>query len=197
MNMKSIRYAAFAALLLGTSVLFAQSLGEVARQVRKNKAETTTTSRHFDNDNLPTGDNLSVVGPPPTSGDASSEPAPNNASTAAADKQKASDAWQKKVTDEKQKIDALKHEIDIDQREMRLRAAAQYTDPTIAARNVNWTKDDDKVHNDLDQKQKALADAQKEMDDMQDQGHKAGYADPTADQGKSPDNGGDNKDQNK
>jgi hypothetical protein len=188
MNMKLIRYSALVALMLGSSLLFAQSLGEVARQARKNKAETGTQSRHFDNDNLPTSDSLSVVGPAPTNTDGTSEPtAPPSASSAAAEKQKASDTWQKKMVDQKQKIDALNHEIDIDQREMRLRAAAQYTDPTVAARNVNWTKDDAKVRTDLDQKQKALADAQKEMDDMQDQGHKAGYAEPTADQGKSPD----------
>jgi hypothetical protein len=198
MNMKSTRYAALAALVLGTSALFAQSLGDVARQVRKNKAETTTTSRHFDNDNLPTNDSLSVVGPPPTAEPGIDAPPANNASSPAAEKQKAADAWQKKVTDEKQKVDALKHEIELDQREMRLRAAAQYTDPSISVRDVNWMKDDAKYRSDLDQKQKQLADAQKQMDDTQDEGHKAGYTEPSADQTKTPDNsGGDNKDQNK
>ncbi len=54
--------AAGAALLLAVSGAAAQSLGDVARSVRKTKAQQTTTSRHFDNDNLPTQTHLSVVG---------------------------------------------------------------------------------------------------------------------------------------
>ena len=52
-------------LLLGVSAAAAQSLGDYARAVRKNKAETSSTARHYDNDNLPTNETLSVVGPPP------------------------------------------------------------------------------------------------------------------------------------
>ena len=52
-------------LLLGASGAAAQSLGDYARAVRKNKAEPGSTSRHYDNDNLPTNETLSVVGPPP------------------------------------------------------------------------------------------------------------------------------------
>src|SRR5580658_754813 len=51
-------------LLLAISGATAQSLGDYAREVRKNKAEPTSATRHFDNDNLPSGGDLSVVGPP-------------------------------------------------------------------------------------------------------------------------------------
>ena len=42
------------------------SLGDYARNVRKNKPEVNTVSRHYDNDNLPTTEPLSVVGPDPS-----------------------------------------------------------------------------------------------------------------------------------
>ena len=52
-------------LLLGASGAAAQSLGDYARAARKKKVEPTAATRHYDNDNLPTNETLSVVGPPP------------------------------------------------------------------------------------------------------------------------------------
>src|ERR1700687_1930376 len=51
-------------LLLGVCGAAAQSLGDYARAARKKKVEPTTATRHYDNDNLPTNEALSVVGPP-------------------------------------------------------------------------------------------------------------------------------------
>ena len=54
-HMKHMKHMAIGTLLLlGVSGASAQSLGDYARAVRKNKAEPSSTSRHFDNDNLPT-----------------------------------------------------------------------------------------------------------------------------------------------
>ncbi len=182
----------FTVLLLTVGVAVAQSLGDFARAIRKNKPETATASRHYDNDNLPTGDPLSVVGPPPTANGAGANSAKAGAAapaTSDAEKQKQADDWNKKVADQKKKIDSLNHELDVDQREMRLRQLAETADPTVAARNLQWGKDDVRYKNEIDEKQKALADAQQELEDMQDQGHKAGYQTPA-----SSDN---NKDQDK
>ena len=55
-------------LLLGVSGAAAQSLGDYARAVRQTKAQPSSASRHYDNDNLPTGQPVSVVGPPQASG---------------------------------------------------------------------------------------------------------------------------------
>ena len=52
-------------LVLASGVASAQSLGDYARTVRKDKSEPAHATRHFDNDNLPTTDALSVVGPAP------------------------------------------------------------------------------------------------------------------------------------
>jgi hypothetical protein len=165
-------------LLLGVSGAAAQSLGDYARSVRKNKPEPTTASRHYDNDNLPTGENLSVVGPPPST-DAAAGQAPKAAAVdpaaSTAERQQAADDWKKKLDLQKQKVDSLNHELDLDQRELRLRTAALVADPGTRLRNTSqWDKDDAQYKSDTDAKQKALADARQQLDEMQEQAHKAG-----------------------
>ncbi|MGA7080230.1 MAG: hypothetical protein WBQ43_09210 [Terriglobales bacterium] len=176
-------------LLLAVCGVAAQSLGDYARTARKNKPEPNSASRHYDNDNLPTGEALNVIGPPPPAegkpGDANSADAADAAAAdrqkSADERQKAADEWKKKLDDQKKKVDSLNHEIDLDQREMRLRAAAAYTDPNIVVRDVNWNKDDLRYKNEIDQKQKALDTARQELNDLQDQAHKAGVAEEDKD----------------
>jgi hypothetical protein len=89
-------------LLFGIGGATAQSLGDYARQARKNKPEPTTASRHFDNDNLPTDQPLSVVGPTPsaTTNDAGSDAAKTAAAGPApsdAEKQKKSGRVEEKA----------------------------------------------------------------------------------------------------
>jgi hypothetical protein len=188
-------------LLLAVSGAAAQSLGDYARTVRKNKPEPSSASRHYDNDNLPTDQALSVVGPPPSSDanadaakPATVDPAPTAADRqkAADEKQKVADEWKKKIDDQKKKVDSLNHELDLDQREMRLRAAAAYTDPSVTVRDVNWNKDDERYKSDLEEKQKAVAAARQELDEMQEKAHKAGVAEDEKDSSKD-----NNKDSNK
>src|SRR5580704_5036080 len=187
--MKHTKYMTIATLLvLGVSGAGAQSLGDYARSVRKNKPEPTVASRHFDNDNLPTGDTLSVVGPPP-SNDAGAATAKAAAAPGPSAQQKTADEWKQKLDDQKQKVDALNHELDLDQREVRLRTAAAYTDPTISVRNVEWNKDDARYKSDIEAKQKALDEARQQLDDMQEQAHKAGVA--PADKDKTSDTNND------
>jgi hypothetical protein len=176
--------------MLGVSGATAQSVADAAKAARKNKTETASASRHFDNDNLPTTDGLSVVGPAPAADakattDVKGSPAD---SSAAADKQKEADQLQDKLAKQKAKVDSLNHDVDLDQRELRLRAAAMYADPTIRTRNVQWDKDDAQYRSDLEAKQKQLDDARQQLDEMQDQAHKAGLtprdSDNSADQDK-------------
>ncbi len=193
--MKHIKWMAIGTLLfLGVSGAAAQSLGDYARAVRKNKPEPTTASRYYDNDNLPTNETLSVVGPP--AGDAKPGQAVKVAAAdpakAAAEHQKAADEWKEKLAKQKEKIDSLNHEIDLDQRELRLRAAAAYTDPTLAVRNVQWDKDEARYKSDVEAKQKALEDARQELDQMQEQAQKAGIAEQEKDTDKD-----NNKDKDK
>ena len=171
-------------LLLGASGAAAQSLGDYARAVRKNKAEPGSTSRHYDNDNLPTNETLSVVGPPPGAAANAGKKAAavdSSAAAAAAARQKMADEWNDKIAKQKAKVDSLNHEIDLDQRELRVRAAALYSDPSISARSLQWNKDDAQYRSDIDAKQKTLDAARQQLDEMQSQAHKAGIAENATD----------------
>ena len=181
-------------LLLGIGGAAAQSLGDYARAARKNKAEPSSTSRHYDNDNLPINQPLSVVGPPPAA-DASVAPeagdakmksaekaAPVNPAAADAERQKTEDEWKKKLDAQKEKVDSLNHDLDLQQREYRLRVATQYDSQGNRIQNAGqWGKEDAQYRSDAEAKQKALEAAQQELNDLQDQAHKAGVAEKEKD----------------
>ncbi len=126
-----------------------QPLGDYARAQRKDKKPTTV--KQFDNDNLPVNDKLSVVGEATPSDSAASgdksQTAANGAADAsasdkkaddkpggtkpgesAADRQKTYDAWKDRLAQQKDKADLLSRELDVEQREYQLRAAAMYAD---------------------------------------------------------------------
>jgi len=197
--MKTTKLMALGTLfLLGVSAATAQSLGDYAREARKNKTDTSSPSHHYDNDNMPTGQALSVVGPPPASDDKAA-PATDNAAAsavdpaAAAERQKASDELKRKIDKQKEKIDGLSHDLDLEQREYRLRAAAMYGDAGNRLRNsAQWEKDEAQYKSDFEGKQKALDSARQQLDELQEQARKTGMREN--DQGK--DNSKD-KDQDK
>jgi len=188
--MKHTKHVATVALLLiGVGSLSAQSLGDLARNVRKNKPETASANHHYDNDNLPVNQQLSVVGPPPTSAsDAAQAQATGNAAAAnpatPADPQKAGEEWQKNIAAQKSKIDALSHELDIDQREYRLKAAAFYGDAGTRLRDsAQFDKDAADHKSNIEQKQKAIDTAQQQLDSLLEQARKAGVSEKIIDAG--------------
>jgi hypothetical protein len=197
-------------LLLGISVAAAQSLGDYARAVRKDKdkAEPSSTSRHYDNDNIPTNQPLSVVGPPPAA-DANAAPEPGDAKpkssdkaaaanpaaadSTAAERQKAAGEWKTKIDEQQKKLDSLNHDLDLAQREYRLRVATQYDSEGNRIQNAGqWGKEDAQYRTDTEAKQKALADAQQELNDLQDQAHKAGIVEKEAEKDKDSNKDADN-----
>jgi len=177
-------------LLLGASGAAAQSLGDYARAVRKNKAETSSTTHHYDNDNLPTNETLSVVGPPPGADANAGQKAAAVDSSAAAttERQKTADEWNDKIANQKAKIDSLNHEIDLDQRELHLRVAAQYSDSSASALAIHEAQ----YRSDIDAKQKALDAARQQLDEMQEQARKAGVAGNATGKDNNKDSGKDN-----
>jgi hypothetical protein len=190
----------------------APSLGDAARAARKNKTDASPATRHYDNDNLPVNDTLSVVGPEPVAAtnmaasaqgkdaaasvndkdkDKNNDKKPADPTVAAAERQKSADEMKKKLAEQQQKIDALNHEISLDQREDRLRAAAFYSDAGTQLRNsAEWQKEQTQSKNDADAKQKALDAARQQYEEMQEQARKAGIKQ------KDPDASSD-RDQNK
>jgi hypothetical protein len=182
--MKHITYLWLTAVVVGgmlTLPLAAQteSLGDYAREVRKEKAKEPQATKKYTNDNLPRNDVLSVVG------NAQEEPAQKAAGESAGnagakpasaeDRQKANDQWKKKISGQKDQISLMSRELDVLQREYRLRAAAFYADAGNRLRNAGaWDKEDAQYKKQIADKQKALDAAKQQLDDLQEQARKAG-----------------------
>jgi len=180
------------------------NLGDYARQVRKQKGQAAPAAKTFDNDNIPKVDKLSVVGQAPPADAAAADdsnqqpaaestpaadanaaaPAKDSASGDAAkdaqkdeqaEKQKMYQEWQTKIHGQRDKIDLLTRELDVANREYRLRAASFYADAGNRLRNsAAWDKEDAQYKDQIAAKQKALDDAKQALDDMQEQARKAG-----------------------
>ena len=183
----------------------AAPLGDYARQVRKQKDRQALAGKKFDNDNLPAADKLSVVGQAPAENTDASAAATGEAATAngeakaaattpdsangqtaepagkkspedeGAQKQKMYKEWQTKIQGQQNQIDTLAHELDLANREYRLRAAAFYADAGNRLRNAGaWDKEDAQFKEQIADKQKKLDDAKKQLEDLQEQARKAG-----------------------
>lgn len=172
----------------------AQSLGDYARTVRKDKSTVTAASKHYDNDNMPKSDRLSVVGQPvnPDGGEPrADEPVADNNPTIdasgqstdpaaapkddLAERQKAWAEWQTRIQGQKDKIASAEKELDLLSREYRLRAAAMYADVGNRLRNsAAWDKEDRDFKDQISNKEKAVADAKQKLDDVQEDARKAG-----------------------
>jgi len=190
--------AAFVA-ILAISCASAQDapLGDLARQVRKQKP--APTAKTFDNDNLPKDDKVSVVGQapepsdgnPPDGNNATAQPgesaqpadaaSPGSGETkSSADEEQAKKQamwkeWQNKIKQQRDAIDLANRELDVANREYRLRAAAFYADAGNRLRNsTSWDKEDGQYKDQIAAKQKTLDDAKKALDDMQEEARKAG-----------------------
>jgi hypothetical protein len=196
--MKRILYAVLAGgILCGffTSAMAqqSQSLGDYARAVRKQ--DKKGSPRQFDNDNLPKTDKLSVVGNAATEADdkpakeseattdAKDTKSPDQADSAksaekaAADdaKQKANEAWKLKIAAQRSKVDLLSRELDVLQREYRLRAAAFYADAGNRLRDqAAWDKEDARYKQQIGDKQKSMDDAKQQLEDLEENARKAG-----------------------
>jgi hypothetical protein len=186
---RTISMAIGVLLLLGSTLASAQSLGETARATRKAKVHQSAANHHYDNDNLPVNDKLSVVGPaPPANANGANQAADGSTQTQAttltpaadpkaeaAERQKGADEWKDKLDAQKSKVESLNHELDLTQREYRLRAVAMYSDAGNRLRNsANWDKEDADFKKQLEEKQKAVDAARQELETMQEQARKAG-----------------------
>jgi hypothetical protein len=197
--MKRVTYIWIAGVMLaGTMASYAsaqdstaptQSLGDYARAQRKDKKAAPV--KQFDNDNLPMDDKLSVVGGATSDSSTTSQTAANGGADAdkkadpnppaiqpgqsQEDRQKTYDAWKDKIAAQKDKTALLSRELDVEQREYQLRAAAMYADAGNRLRNsAEWDKEDADYKKKIEEKKKAVDEAKQQMDDMQEEARKAG-----------------------
>jgi hypothetical protein len=160
---------------------FAQSLGDVARANRAKKHSSTSAVK-LDDDSMPHNSVTSTGSEPETakkgddkSTDAKSTDAKDaKKDTADSQKQKNADL-KKQVDEEKKEIGTLQRELDIAQREARLRAAAYYGDAgTMLRDQAKYAEDTRKEQDEINGKKQALDAAQKKLEDLQEQARKSG-----------------------
>jgi len=190
-----------AALLVAAPLACAQndgvSLGDAARAQQAKRGNPSPNAKVYDNENLPKGGAIST-----TTGDyggIASAPASKSSSTAAttaaststaatagkdkgakdqtqdeADKAQA-DEFAQKVADAKKNIAQLEREVDVMQRENRLKAAAFYGDAGTKLRDgAKYQAEDQKQQETLKAKQDELAAAKAALDQIRDDIRKAG-----------------------
>ncbi len=180
--MKRILYlfSTIAVMLLLCSPLEAQSLGDAARELRKEKRPQA--KRVITNEEIRSAGQTSAPAAP-----ASTEKPAEPAADKDKDKDKGKPAvtaeevaklnaeWRAKVNDQKKVISQLEREIDVAQREYKLRAAVYYADAGNALRDSKkWAEDERKYQADMADKQKQLSDARQKLDQLQEDARKAG-----------------------
>lgn len=178
--MKRTLYLLLASVILvgfTTSTAAAQSLGEQARQLRAQKKPTT--AKVFTNDDLgslsSTPINVVGAGGAVAAADAKAEATADTKAAAPADKGKANEKMVGQMDDLKKEIATLEHDIDIMQREYRLRAATYYADAGNALRDPKaWADAERQYQADLKAKQDALTADKQKLADMQEAARKAG-----------------------
>ncbi len=172
-----------AGLLLAQATSTNESLGDYARHVRKENANKPPAVKEYNNDNLPRNEKLSVVGNASNDTSAGQNTPADNASNkdaakvgqSAADRQKGYDEWKGKIADQKSKVDLAARELDVLQREYKLRAASFYGDAGDRLRNSEaWDKEDADYKAKIAAKQAEVDAAKKALDDMQEQARKSG-----------------------
>ena len=186
--MKHITYVWLAGVIVAGSLAVSmraqdQPLGDYARKVRKDKTGEPAANKKFDNDNLPTDDKLSIVGnaaTTPAEGAANDADKPaqkveEKAPPTPQQRQKGYEQWKQKIVAQKDQVDQLTRELDVTQREYRLRAASFYADAGERLRNsAAWDKEDAQYKQQIDTKQKALETAKQNLENMQEDARKAG-----------------------
>ena len=169
-------------LIMSAGVFAQQTLGDIARQNRTKKKGTSNVK--LDDDNMP----RTATPQADTSKDKDKK---DDENSSAADKSKDDkDATKKEHADsqskkgdeikgkleaQKQEIARLQRELDISQREAKLRAATYYGDAGAQLRDqAKFAEDMRKQQEEMDSKKQALDAAQQKLADLQEEARKSG-----------------------
>ena len=203
--------ASLAALLFTTAIACAaQSLGDAARQARKAKQPATHvfTNENLPTDapisitgtpaapaeaGNKTAEDKSAEANADSKGEAKAESKTESTSlskdgkdkgddSAAAARQKTIDEWKNKIAAQKKEVTLSERELDVLQREYRLRAAAFYADAGNRLRNQQqWGHDDQQYRDRIALKEKQVQEAKQKLQDLQEQARKDGMPSSVAD----------------
>ena len=177
LRMSLISLTAVCLFTLVASAAAQMTVADVAREYRKAKS---TSGRVLTNESLAlksASPDSSTASHSEDSSGAKSEakPAEKPVDDSAEGKQKLADEWKGKIEGKKAEIVQLQRELDVSQRENKLRAASFYADAGTRLRDSQKYADDDKKYQaELAEKQKAIAAAQQALEKMRDDARRAG-----------------------
>lgn len=151
----------------------AQSLGDVAREARKNKRPSPTT-KVYTNDDLPATAGISVASAP-APGAAASDKGKKEAGESPEDQKKLADEWRAKFKEQKDKIELLQRELDLVKGEYGIWYSRYYADAGNQVRGYALFRETEKKYRDqMDQKAKELQEAKDKLEEMREEARKAG-----------------------
>jgi len=166
------------------SVSAQQTLGDIARANRARKKPASTSKMVIDNDTMPSAN---LPAEPPAKDKDKTEGAEARKEDGKAkgdqpakgdpqkDAAKGADDFKSKIEGVKKEISQLQRELDVAEREAKLRAAAYYADAGTQLRNqAKFAEDTRNQQEEIDGKRQAIEAAKQKLADLQEQARKAG-----------------------
>jgi len=163
---------AVAAVVVGLGVfatggVFAQSLGDVARQQKQNSAQTKAAAKKvITEDDLPTQETISTGSSDSKETDASKE---EKQADSAADKLKSADEFKAVIQSQKQNVDSLQKQVD------EMKASVHFVEANRYSNGVQYNEHQIQKQKEADRLQKQLDEEKSKLQDMQEQARKAGF----------------------
>jgi len=180
--MKTLYLMFMMCLFVAAAAAQEQSLGDVARANRAKKHSSASAIK-LDDETVARSSSSSTSSEPDTAkkaddktADAKDADAKDTSKVSPAEAQKQKDEDLKKQIDaETKEIAILQRELDVAQREARLRAAAYYGDAgTMLRDQAKYAEDTRKEQDEINNKKQALDAAQQKLADLQEQARKSG-----------------------
>jgi hypothetical protein len=167
-------------IILTAAAAAQQSLGDVARKARKSKPSEPTT-KVITNETLPVAPPSAVQHDDSKDADEAKKDddkdkdKKDEKKLSAEDQAKLDKDWQGKVDAQKNEISLAERELDVMQRENKLRASSYYGDAGTRLRDEKkYAEDDRKSQSDVEAKQKSIDDAKTKLEQTKDEARKAG-----------------------
>ena len=183
-------WVAFAIVL--SSVAYAQSLADVARETRKSEGHRKKAARVYTNDDIPS---VVIATPaadtkadgtdgakPADAGSASKSPTgaadkngESNPSNPDAEIQKMGETYRSRVEEQKSAVQLLEREISVLERENQIQASAYYRDAGTRLQNgQNWVEERTKRDTQIADKKALLEKAKEQLSSIEEEARKAG-----------------------
>jgi len=179
--MKNLLPIAILSLFAAAAIAQQQSLGDVARANRAKQRATATTNLNDDNFARSNAPSAEPAAKPETESKDAAKPDEKAGESRDARKDAAQTEQQKngrlkgQIDAQKKEIATLQRELDIAEREAKLRGAAYYADAGVMLRDqAKFAEDSRKSQAEIDGKKQALSAAQEKLADLQEQARKAG-----------------------